>query len=79
MKTIILNGNKYDFDFIVKKYGTDNIEELAILTKKTEDERIRAADERGKKFDEELDKAYNLASAVGDVPLNTDLLEYVGK
>lgn len=79
MKTIILNGNNYDFDFIVKKYGTDNIEELAILTKKTEDERIRAADERAKKFDEELDKAYSLASAVGGVPLDTDLMEYVGK
>ena len=79
MKTIILNGNKYDFDFIVKKYGTDNLEKLAVLTKQAEDEQIRKAEERAAKFDKELSKAYSLTSAVGDVPLDTDLLEYVGK
>ena len=75
----MLNGNKYDFEFIVKKYGTDDIEALEFLTKNTNDEIIRTMYESADILNEELDKSHNLARAVGGVPLDTDLLEYVGK
>lgn len=79
MKILKLNCRNYDFEMVAEKYGTIDIHILAGKIIAQENKAIEALQKKLVNFNKKLDRAYNLANAMG-LPINDmDLLEFIGE
>ena len=72
---ILIDDNKYDYDFLVKKYGTDSLRKLVQHVRDCNAAELAKIEARHAKFDAEVQKQYDLAIACGYSVDGRDLMK----
>jgi hypothetical protein len=62
---IMIDDSKYDYDFLVKKYGTNSLRKLVQHVRDYNAAELAKIEVRHAKFDDEIQKQYDLAIACG--------------
>lgn len=62
---IIIDDRKYDCDFLIKKYGTDSLNKLIQHVRDYNANELAKIETRHIKFDDKVQKQYELARACG--------------